>query len=216
MTAQDWTNGQAADFGRQLALSEHRQLFDYWLSLKTAENWPSKEAIKPAAIPKLLRHLLLLEMRPLPTGVCVHLAGSETWEIYGGELTGATLSDERWGAHADYWRRVYTALQEAPQPMNGHLPRFNGREHMALFWLRLPLRDRRGGLWLLGLDMVTALAEDEVSPLHNRKESPERSAPTLKIAPSFRGTCAPSAEPRPHVVLRQRGEATPSKRIVIS
>ena len=89
MTSRNTLDARLADFGRQLMLREQKQLFDYWLSLSEDGDWPRKETIRPADIRPLVSNLLLLKMRPLPEGVEVRLAGSATWDIYGGELTGA-------------------------------------------------------------------------------------------------------------------------------
>ena len=194
---------QGADFRRQLGLPQQRQLFDYWLSLSKEGTWPRVEHIHPAEIRSLLGNLLLLEMRPLPEGVCVRLAGSETWDIYGGELTGATLTQGRWGRHAGYWRRVYAGMHESPLPQNGHLPRFNGRAHMTLFWLRLPMRHRDGNIWLLGLDLMAALV-DEDAVANDAGEEVVNDMANMRVTPHLQAPHLSSDEPRPQVVLRRR------------
>ena len=207
MTSRDRLNARLADFGRQLTLPEQKHLFDYWLSLSENGDWPRREAVHPADLRKLVSHLLLLKICPLPRGVEVRLAGSATWDIYGGELTGATLTDDRWGKHADYWRRIYAGMQENPQPMNGHLPRLNGREHLALFWMRLPLRDAKGDTWLLGLDKTAALAEEDTG-LDEAGDDLEdiigREGMALRIPPRAPMPGMAAAASRPQVVLRRR------------
>lgn len=146
-------------FARQLALPAQRQLFDYWINLCTDESWPLREELRPSEIKPLLPHLSLMEVKPLPEGVEVRLAGSALWDIYGGELTGSTLVRGCWGQHLDYWRDIYAMLAEAHVPMNGHLRNVNGSEHAALFWLRLPLQSRDGGPWLLGLDITVSISQ---------------------------------------------------------
>ena len=144
-------------FARQLSLPRQQRLFDYWLSLRRGEGWPARRDIRCRDLWELLPNLLLMQVRPLPEGVRVRLAGSDLWDIYGGELTGRTLNDDCWGAHADYWREVYADSAQAPRPANGHLLLNQGEEAAArgvLFWMRLPLVDEDGGLWLLGLDVL--------------------------------------------------------------
>ncbi len=154
MTPGAWKNELAADFRRQLTLPQQRQLFDYWLGHCADDAWPRREAIRPADIRTLLANTLLLELAPLPEGVRVHLAGSDLWDVYGGELTGATLHDGRWGPGHAHWRYIYEQLHTATQPMNGHGLGLCAREHLALFWLRLPLSTADGRIFLLGLDIA--------------------------------------------------------------
>lgn len=154
MTPGAWKHELAADFRRQLTLPQQRQLFDYWLGHCADDAWPRREAIRPGDIRTLLANTLLLELAPLPEGVRVHLAGSALWDVYGGELTGATLREARWGPGQAHWRNVYEHLHTSAMPMNGQGLGLCARDHLALFWLRLPLSTAGGRTFLLGLDIA--------------------------------------------------------------
>ena len=150
---------QVGSFARQLVLPAQRQLFDYWLGLCKEDSWPLREDLRPAEFRALMPNVLQIRQLPLPEGVRVEYAGHALWDIYGGELTESTLVEGRWGRHLDYWRDIYTMLAEARVPMNGHLRNVNGSEHLALFWLRLPMEARDGAPWLLGLDIAVSVSQ---------------------------------------------------------
>ncbi|MDQ7010344.1 MAG: PAS domain-containing protein, partial [Mariprofundaceae bacterium] len=139
-------------------LPEQRKLYDYWCELKRDRAMPARDEISPADFPGLLPYVLLVEVRPPPELIRVRLAGTALWDIHGGEITGRTL-DDSWGGNREYWRRNYELIAESRKPAAGMLraPRV-GKDHLVLFWLRLPLAGRGpDDLVLLGLDMcITA------------------------------------------------------------
>ncbi len=152
-------SGARRAFRAQLFLPEQRGLFDYWLSLHKAGSLPVVRDIAPAEIAPLLPHICLLEARQDPEIIRFRLAGTALWDIYGGEMTGRTLaSTEGWGDNAEYWRRNYRLILEQGAPAAGMLRApGSGLEHMAQFWMRLPLSStgERPDM-LLGLDVCVA------------------------------------------------------------
>ena len=152
-------SGARRAFRAQLFLPEQRGLFDYWLSLHKAGALPSPGDIRPAEIAPLLPNVCLVEAREEPEVIRFRLAGTALWDIYGGEMTGRTLaSAEGWGDNAEYWRRNYRLILEQGAPAAGMLRApGSGLEHMAQFWMRLPLSsDGERPDMLLGLDMCIA------------------------------------------------------------
>ena len=156
MTAAPSWKPQAATFRRQLILPQQQQLFGYWLERMPANDWPAWRDIRPADIRALLPNLLVLEPRPQPEAIRVRLAGSELWDIHGGEVTGTTLTHRLWGARADYWRRIYERLRGEAVPDCGQLR--DDARMAVLFWMRLPVRADDGATWLLGLDLSVPLS----------------------------------------------------------
>ncbi len=176
MTPRAW-KAQAGAFAQQLTLPQQQELLHYWLERLEGDDWPSFASIHPAAIGRLLPHLLILEHRAAPEFVHVRLAGSALWDIYGGEITGATLrQQDAWRGHAGYWRHIYERMQAHPMPDCGHLR--DDARMAVLFWLRLPLRAADGGIWLLGLDMALPMSvvEDswQVAEADGAEEPPVR------------------------------------------
>ena len=177
MTPGAWKRELAGDFRRQLILPQQRDLFDYWLARCADDAWPRREAMRPADLRPLLSTLLLMEMAPLPEGVRVRLAGSDLWDVYGGELTGASLLDARWGPGHVHWRRAYEQMHAAPMPMNGQGLGLCVREHLALFWLRLPLSSADGRTFVLGLDIAVPASRASLDIADAPEAARSRSAP---------------------------------------
>ncbi len=147
----------------QLMLPEQRDLFDYWLSLKGERDLPRRGDISPAAMRRLLPHVSLIELHEDAEHARFRLAGSALRDIFGVELTNRTLADPCWGRHAEYWQRVCRQLWQERAPLFGMLRAPGaGREHLVLFWLRLPLSSNDGrGLMALGLDIARSARDSE-------------------------------------------------------
>ena len=189
MTPQAWKT-RAGDFARQLMLPQQRQLFDYWMQLWDGDDWPDADAVRPSAIRRLLPHLIIVESRPAPESARVRLAGSALWDVYGGEITGVSLNEGAWNGQAAYWRRVYERMQAQPLPDCGHL--CDKTRLSVLFWLRLPLRAKNGGIWLLGLDIALPASQTE-GLLPNDDEAAcfgTQPAARVRISPHARATRA--------------------------
>ena len=187
MTPGAWKREMAADFRRQLVLPQQRDLFDHWLSQVTEDRWPDRYRLHPRQLRAWLPNLLLLRLAPFPEGVQVRLAGSELWDIYGGELTGATLQNGFQGPALEHWRRVYEQAHAAPRPMSGHGRGLCARDHLVLFWLRLPLSGPDGSICLLGLDIALPLSrvQGDMAPTEDSEALPgDGSTPGAPVATS--------------------------------
>lgn len=129
-------------FRAQLLTREQRQIYDYWRSCARHRPMPARSDLDPTAMRPYLPDLCLIDiLGGLPDAV-VRLAGTRVRNVYGFELTGKCLGDLEWGERADYWQAVYRRIVEKATPLQGAvqgpIPR---REHITLFWLRLPLSD---------------------------------------------------------------------------
>lgn len=129
-------------FRAQLVLSGQRELFDYWIRLAGARPMPARSDLDPLKVPKLLPHLGLIDVAAGIDGAHFRLAGTRLHEIYGQEITGRRLDDVFAGDTQNYWRRVHGRVVETGFPLAGVVRGPSaGREHIVLYWLRLPLSE---------------------------------------------------------------------------
>jgi hypothetical protein len=126
-------------FRAQLVIREQRELFDYWRSCAKGRQMPSRADIDPAAIAALLPGISILDALS-PTQLIYRLAGTRLRDIFGREVTGKSVFDLELGEKQSYWRAVYRKVIEECMPMQGAVKGpVVDRDHVVLFWLRLPL-----------------------------------------------------------------------------
>lgn len=130
-------------FRGQLVLSGQRELFDYWICSAGARAMPARSDLDPLKVPKLLPHLGLIDVGGADVGKARYrLAGTRLHEIYGREITGKRLDDVFAGETQAYWRRVHARVVETGFPLAGAVRGpAAGRDHIVLFWMRLPLSE---------------------------------------------------------------------------
>jgi hypothetical protein len=129
-------------FRAQLVIREQRELFDYWRACAGGGRLPTRACINPAAIPSLLPGISILEAGPTPDDIVYRVAGTRLREIFGREVTGKSVFDLEFGKKRDYWRAVYRKVIEEKLPMQGAIKGpVVDRDHIVLFWMRLPLSD---------------------------------------------------------------------------
>lgn len=129
-------------FRAQLAIKGQRDLFDYWLQSAGARAMPARSDFDPLKVPRLLPHLGLIDLRQGLDQGLFRLAGTRLRDIYGREITGRRLSEVFSGVCAAYWERVHSRVVSEAMPAYGVIRGpAEGREHVVLFWLRLPLSD---------------------------------------------------------------------------
>jgi hypothetical protein len=132
-------------FRAQLVTPGQRELFDYWLSSAGQRPMPARSDLDPLKVPRLLPHLGLIDLRDGVDGGLFRLAGTRLRDIYGREITGRCLDEVFSGDRARYWRRVHGRVVEKGLPAHGVVRGpAKGREHVVLFWLRLPLSEDGG------------------------------------------------------------------------
>jgi hypothetical protein len=131
--------GNAA-FRQGLALPEHRQLFDYWVSLHAGSSMPCRSDLRPAAIARLLPSVTLIDIEKPVAKSRIRLAGTRIVEHYHAEITGRTLDELGWGEHHGYWLAAIDEAAASCKPAAGVLS--NPRSNLMHHWLRLPLRNR--------------------------------------------------------------------------
>jgi hypothetical protein len=134
-------------FRAQLVVAGHRELFDYWIRAAGARPMPARSDLDPLNVPKLLPNLGLIDVREGVERARFRLAGTRLHEIYGQEITGKRADDIFTGETATYWQRVHARVVETRFPLCGVVrgPAL-GRDHIVLFWMRLPLSDDGGAV----------------------------------------------------------------------
>lgn len=169
-------------FRAQLVTPGQRELFDYWLRSADGRRMPARSDLDPLKVPRLLPHMGLIDVRGGVGEASFRLAGTRLHEIYGQEITGKRIGEVFSGARAAYWQRVHGRLVDAGLPLQGVVRGpTEGREHVLLFWLRLPLSEDGGRVdRILCLD-TAGPAECHVAP------------PAVALFRSPR----PQAQPRP-------------------
>lgn len=151
-------------FRAQLVVPEQRQLYDYWIECCGSRPMPQRSDISPAAIPRLLPYLSLIDVdRDLPRSR-VRLAGTRLRDVYDREITGLSLGDIDFGDKRDYWMAAYrhTAIEGKPSQGVVRGPLVN-KEHLLQYWIRLPLADatcQRVGM-VLCLDYFLSASDEE-------------------------------------------------------
>ena len=129
-------------FRAQLALPGQRELFDYWHEISAGKSIPSRADFDPLRIPHLLPHLGLIDLRDGFDHGQFRLAGTRLRDVYGKEITGLRMSEVFSGDCAGPWHRIHDRVVSEAISAHGvtHGPA-EGRDHVVLFWLRLPLSD---------------------------------------------------------------------------
>ena len=129
-------------FRAQLAIQGQRDLFDYWLKSAGARSMPARADLDPLKVPRLLPHLGLIDLRQGFDQGLFRLAGTRLREVYGKEITGRRLEEVFSGDCAAYWHGIHSRVAAEAMPAQGVVRGpAQGREHILLFWLRLPLSD---------------------------------------------------------------------------
>lgn len=129
-------------FRAQLVIREQRELFDYWRACAKGDSLPSRSSISPAAIPSLLPGISILDAGKSFEEIIYRVAGTRLREIFGREVTGRPVFDLEFGEKRNYWLTVYRKVIDDRVPMQGAVKGpVVDRDHIVLFWMRLPLSD---------------------------------------------------------------------------
>jgi hypothetical protein len=101
---------------------------------------PSRSDLDPFSVPRLLPCIGLIDVVDGLSEARFRLAGTRLRDIYGEEITGKRIDRVFAGACADYWDRVHATVLEKAAPLSGVVRGpAEGRDHILLFWMRLPL-----------------------------------------------------------------------------
>jgi hypothetical protein len=129
-------------FRAQLVMQGQRELFDYWLCSADGRRMPARSDLDPLKVPRLLPSIGLLDVREGLPKASFRLAGTRLRDIYGQEITGKQASEVFSGECAAYWHRIHDRVMTEALPLQGVVRGpVKGRDHIVLFWLRLPLSE---------------------------------------------------------------------------
>jgi hypothetical protein len=164
-------------FRAQLVTQGQRELYDYWLHCAGSRPMPARSDLDPLrSVPKLLPCIGLIDVARGLADAWFRLAGTRLHDIYGEEITGKRVDQIFSGPAADYWRRVHASVVERGLPCQGVVRGpMQGRDHVVLFWLRLPLSEGGGRV-----DRI--LTHDMAAPIENERV---RSEPSVLRYPAI-------------------------------
>jgi hypothetical protein len=153
-----------------------RELFDYWHRSAEGRRMPARSDLDPLKVPKLLPSIGLIDVRDGLDQASIRLAGTRLHDIYGQEITGKRAGEVFSGEAAEYWRRIHGRVVTEGLPLSGVVRGpAKGRDHVVLFWLRLPLSEDGGRV-----DRI--LCYDVAGPAEGHRAAAER--PVLGYARS--------------------------------
>jgi hypothetical protein len=134
-------------FRAQLVTQGQRELYDFWLEAAGSRPMPARSDIDPFKVPKLLPSLGLIDVADGLDDARFRLAGTRLHDVYGEEITGKRVDRVFAGTCAAYWRNIHGAVVEHHTPRHGIVRGpAEGRDHILLFWMRLPLSEDGEGV----------------------------------------------------------------------
>ena len=144
------------------AVRAHEELFAYWASLRDGGRLPARCDLDPAGMKRLLPTVSLIDVAKRdPMDFRIRLAGTGLYGVYGGEITGKSLSDIYSTSAADYWRKELGKVISERRPTVGvHNLAWRGASHLSILWLRLPLAANGSEVdMILGYDAVVGMGQ---------------------------------------------------------
>jgi hypothetical protein len=156
-------------FRAQLVTQGQRELFDYWLGSAAGRRMPARSDLDPLKVPRLLPSIGLIDVREGVDQASFRLAGTRLRDIYGQEITGKRTGEVFSGEPAQYWRRIHGRVVAEGSPDQGVVRGpAQGRDHVVLFWLRLPLSEDGGRVdRILCYDVEGPTASDQAFAEHS-------------------------------------------------
>lgn len=166
-------------FRAQLVTQGQRELYDYWLKTAGSRRMPARSDINPFSVPKLLPCVGLIDLTEGLGEARFRLAGTRLRDVYGEEITGKRIDRVFAGACADYWHDIHARVAEEGSPLHGVIRGpAPGRDHIVLFWLRLPLSQD-------GMKVDRILCYDTAAPIETARQA---------AGPVLRHTSAPQSQ----------------------
>lgn len=93
-----------------------RALYDYWNERRAGRAMPTRTAIDPIDIPRLLPNLLLLDVEPGAGRLKIRVAGTTVVEMYGSDYTGRYLDEIDFGDRRAAVLHDYSTCLQTRQP----------------------------------------------------------------------------------------------------
>ncbi len=120
--------------------AELRELYGYWRSLHRRDRLPARVDVNPLDIPRLLKHIAILEVVGEAEDFVFALAGSRIEDVHGRALKGVSLQQlrEAFEVSASMDTYVEAVRTREPQYQDANLKEF-GKAYWACRRLILPL-----------------------------------------------------------------------------
>lgn len=136
----DRPEGAPTSFRSRIAHPGLRSLYDYWLGRSSETAVMPRAALDPAAIPSLLKNLILADVGDGGQAISYRLVGTEIVAAHGFDFTGWTIERLTSGATLAFTRRLYGTVvtRAAPVYSEGHF-RWVDKEYHWTKRLHLPL-----------------------------------------------------------------------------
>lgn len=147
----------------QMVLPAQQAVYDYWRSKCQGGQLPSRHDIDPM---QLKTHLPMVSL----TSICgasgrtrfqYRLVGTGFWDLYNDEVQGRYIDELPMGDRCQYWNRVLNQVLGKGRPSAGVTrPGTPFGNHLAQFWIRLPLSDNgRDVNLILGYDHLIKVSD---------------------------------------------------------
>ena len=120
-----------------------RQLYDYWDGKRAGRAMPARRDLDPIEIPRLLQHLILLDVTHDPLRFQVRLYGTAVAQLRGRDLTGRFLYENGVTAIGRQTRRwnLWTVEERRPTYRAGDFTDISDGRMGTYYRLGLPLSD---------------------------------------------------------------------------
>lgn len=131
---------QPSSFRRRIAHDGLRELYDYWLLRSREGIGMPRDELDPAAMPHLLKNLILSDVGDGGQAIRYRLVGTEIVAAHGFDYTGFTIEELTSGTTLDFARRLYGLVvgHAAPVYSEGNF-RWADKEFHWTKRLHLPL-----------------------------------------------------------------------------
>ncbi|MDF1719698.1 MAG: PAS domain-containing protein [Minwuia sp.] len=97
-------------FDRSHLGAEHLSLLDYWQGLGGTKGIPSRSAVNPMDVPRLLKNIGLIDVVTDIAGLTrfrYRLIGTRINHIYGSDFTNRWVHESKTGAHGEFVAQLY-------------------------------------------------------------------------------------------------------------
>ena len=175
-------------FRAQLVTQGQRDLYDYWhQSCRVTRACRPAPIIDPFSVPKLLPCIGLIDVTGGLEEARFRLAGTRLHDVYGEEITGKRIDQVFAGRAPTIGTGFMPGWWTQGMPLHGVVRGpAEGRDHIVLFWLRLPLSQD-------GTRVDRILCYDTAGPIESVCASAERFSPPIRRVSPMLDPAAPGA-----------------------
>lgn len=125
----------------QIEHPDLRLLYDYWDGKRDGRRMPARSDLDPLDIPRLLKHILLVDVEHDPIRFFVRVYGTGIVDLRGIDLTGKYLYEGNGSQMSEQTRdwNIETALSGEPHYASGRYPDIRPGQVGRYYRLGLPL-----------------------------------------------------------------------------